>query len=192
MKIRPMIGEYEVPGIQRIGALERRQLATFEVPGLAGSFHQDLGRVATRIVIEGTLAGDEARDAFLESVREKLAAGEPVDFVADIATATEIEQVLISDLDVEEIAGAADAFRYRIMLAQYVPPPPPPADASLEDALGAEAQDAFDVSKLPEMLSAPGFGNPVPPLSGAIDGAKAALQSLSGVGPQLAELFGST
>lgn len=192
MKIKPMIGEYEVPGIQRIGAVERRQLATFEVPGLAGSFHQDLGRIGTRIVIEGTLAGDEARDAFLESVREKLGAGEPVDFVADIATATEIEQVLISDLDVEEIAGAADSFRYRIMLAQYIPPPPPPADASLEDALGAEAKDAFDVSKLPEMLSAPDFGNPVPPLTGAIDGAKAALQTLSGLGPQLSELFGST
>ena len=92
----------------------------------------------------------------------------------------------------EEIAGAADSFRYRILLAQYVPPPPPGTDASLEDALGAEAQDAFDVSKLPELLSAPDFGNPVPPLSGAIDGAKAAVQSLSGVGPQLAELFGST
>lgn len=191
MKIKPMIGEYEVPGIQRIGAVERRQLATFEVPGLAGSFHQDLGKVATRIAIEGSLAGDEARDAFLEAVREKFAAGEPVDFVADIATATEIEQVLISDLDVEEIAGQADSFRYRIMLAQYVPPPPP-ADPALDDALGIEAQDAFDIAKLPEILSAPDFGNPVPPLSGAIDGAKAALQSLSSVGPQLAELFGST
>ena len=186
-----MIGEYEVPGIQRIGAVERRQLATFEVPGLAGSFHQDLGKVATRIAIEGSLAGDEARDAFLEAVREKFAAGEPVDFVADIATATEIEQVLISDLDVEEIAGQADSFRYRIMLAQYVPPPPP-ADPALDDALGIEAQDAFDIAKLPEILSAPDFGNPVPPLSGAIDGAKAALQSLSSVGPQLAELFGPT
>ena len=68
----------------------------------------------------------------------------------------------------------------------------PPADASLKDALLRPSQEAFDVSKLPEMLSAPGFGSPAPLFSGAIDGAKAALQSLSGVGPQLAEAFGST
>ena len=190
MKIKPLIGEYEVPGIQRIGALERRRLATFDIPGLAGSFHQDLGMMAARIVIEGTLAGDEPRDAFLTAVREKLNAGEPVDFVADIATATEIEQVLITDFDVEEVAGSADAFRYRIVLAQYVPPPPPPADPALEDTLGLEAQELFDIAKLPEMLSAPDFGNPVPPLTGAIDGAKSALASLADAGSQLNDLFG--
>ena len=184
-----MIGEYEVPGIQRIGALERRQLATFEIPGLAGSFHQDLGMTAARIVIEGTLAGDEPRDAFLTAVREKLNAGEPVDFVADIATATEIEQVLITAFDVEEVAGSADAFRYRIALTQYVPPPPP-ADPALEAALELEAQALFDIAKLPEMMSAPDFGNPVPPLSGAIDGVKSALASLGSAGTQLNDLFG--
>jgi hypothetical protein len=192
MKIKPMIGEYEVPGIQRIGVVERRQLVPIEVPGLAGDYHQDLGMAAARIIIEGTLAGDEARDGFLEAVREKLAGGEPVDFVADIVSATEIEQVLIADLQVDEIAGSADTFRYAVTLAQYVEPPPPPADPALEDALGQEAEELFDISKLPEMLSAPDFGNPVPPLSGTLDGARAALQSLSGVGPQLAELFGST
>jgi len=190
MKIKPMIGEYEVPGIERIGSLQRRHLVALEVPGLAGSFHQDHGAAAARIVIEGSLAGDEARDGFLTAVREKLAAGEPVDFVADITTATEIEQVLIADLDVQELAGSADGFRYSIALVEFTEPPPPPADPALEDALAAEAQDAFDTSKLPEMLSAPDFGNPVPPLSTTIDGAKAALQSLASVGPQLAELFG--
>jgi hypothetical protein len=191
MKIKPMIGEYEVPGIQRIGVVERRNLLPIHVPGLAGSYHQDLGMASARIVIEGTLAGDEARDGFLEAVREKLAKGEPVEFVADIVTATEIEQVLIANLDVEEVAGSADTFRYAITLAQYVEPPPPPADPQLEDALGAEAQDLFDIGKLPEMLSAPDFGNPVPPLSGTIDGAKGALGSLSGIGSQLTDLFGS-
>ena len=187
-----MIGEYEVPGIQRIGAVERRNLVPVRVPGLAGSFHHDLGMASARIVIEGSLAGDEARDGFLAAVREMLAAGDPVDFVADIVTATEIEQVLVADLEVEEIAASADGFRYAITLAQYVEPPPPPADPALEEALGAEAEEAFDLSKLPEMMSAPDFGNPVPPLSGTIDGAKAALDSLAGVGPQLTELFGST
>lgn len=191
MKIKPMIGEYEVPGIERIGSLERRHLVAIDVPGLAGTYHQDHGAAAARIVIEGSLAGDEAREGFLAALREKLAAGEPVDFVADITTATEIEKVLIADLDVEELAGSADTFRYAISLVEYTEPPPPPADPALEDALGLEAQDLFDTSKLPELLGAPDFGNPVPPLNTALDGAKAALGALAGVGPQLAELFGS-
>jgi hypothetical protein len=191
MKIRPMIGTYELPGIQRIGTLERRHLVPVAVPGLAGAYHQDLGAAATRIVIQGSLAGDEAREAFLGALREPLAAGEPLDFVADIVTATEIEQVLIADLDVEEVAASADGFRYAVTLVQYTEPPPPPADPALEEALGLEAQDLFDTSKLPEMLTAPDFGNPVPPLEATIDGAKAALQSLTDVGPQLAELFGA-
>jgi len=43
MKIKPMIGEYEVPGLERIGAQEHRRLHEIPVPGLAGSYHQDLG-----------------------------------------------------------------------------------------------------------------------------------------------------
>lgn len=190
MKIRPMIGAYEVPGIQRIGTVERRHLAQLAVPGMAGIYHQDLGAAAARIVIEGTLAGDAARDAFLAALRAPLAAGEPVDFVADIVTATEIEQVLIADLDVEEVAASADGFRYAMTLLQYTEPPPP-ADPTLEEALALEAQDLFDTSKLPELMAAPDFGNPVPPLQSTLDGAKAALQSLSGIGPALGELFGN-
>ena len=65
------------------------------------------------------------------------------------------------------------------------------ADPALEAALALEAQDLFDSGKLPELMSAPDFGNPVPPLRSTLDGAKAALQSLSGIGPALGELFGN-
>jgi len=186
-----MLGSFELPGLQRIGTQERRHLVAVAVPGLAGVYHQDLGAAAARIVLQGTLAGDEAREAFLAALREPLAAGEPLDFVADITSATEIEQVLIADLDVEEVACSADGFRYALTLLQYTEPPPPPADPGLEAALGLEAQDLFDTSKLPELLTAPNFGNPVPPLQTTIDGAKVALDSLTALGPQLSELFGS-
>ena len=186
-----MLGSFELPGLQRIGTHERRHLVAVAVPGLAGAYHQDLGAAAARIVLQGTLAGDDAREAFLSALREPLGAGEPLDFVADITTATEIEQVLIADLEVDEVATSADGFRYALTLLQYTEPPPPPADPGLEDALGLEAQDLFDTSKLPELLSAPNFGNPVPPLESTIDGATAALDSLTALGRQLSELFGS-
>ena len=119
-----MIGEFEVPGIQRIGTLEARHLVEVPVPGLEGSYHQDLGSAAVAIVIEGTLAGDDARDGFLQSVRDSFNAGEPLDFVADIVTATSVEKVFAADLDAAEVAGSSDTFRYRMVLTQYVEPPP--------------------------------------------------------------------
>ena len=38
--VRPMIGEWEVPRIERIQTLESRRLARHSVPGLAGDLHR--------------------------------------------------------------------------------------------------------------------------------------------------------
>jgi hypothetical protein len=199
VKVKPMIGEYEVPGILRIGTIEDRALVEVPVPGLEGSYHQDLGSAAICVLIEGTLSGDEARDDFLGTVRPLLAAGEPVDFVADIVTATEIEQVHLSGLKVGEVAGSPDTFRYAIELAQHVEPPPATAGADLgfgdlsdlNEGLAAEAGSLFDAMQIPDLLGAiPDLKDPTPPLAGTIDGAKSAMEGLSGVSGALSDLFG--
>ncbi len=193
MKIKPMLGEYEIPMIERIGTVEVRHLVEVSVPGLAGSYHQDLGPAPVAIRIEGTLAGDDSRDDFLTAVRDKFKAGDPVDFVADITTATDVEQVLIADLKVLEIAGSSDTFRYAITLTQHVEPPAPaaPLDA-LQQALDLEASDLFDAMQLPDLLgSLPDLKDPTPPLRGALDGVRTALQSLAGVSGALTDLFGA-
>src|SRR4051794_18979927 len=148
-----MLGEYEVPGIQRIGTAQARALVEIHVPGLDGSYHQDLGSRAATIVIEGTLAGDDPRDGFLASARAALDAGDPVDFVADILTATAVEKVHVADLRVAEVAGAADSFRYTLSLTQHTDPPPEP-DAGLgdlADAIDAEAGSLFDALQVPDL-----------------------------------------
>jgi hypothetical protein len=187
-----MLAEFELPGIQRIGTVEDRALVPIPVPGLDGSYHQDLGSASIRIRIEGTLAGDEARDDFLTQVRGLFGAGEPIDFVADITTATEIEQVLLSDVVVDEVAGSPDGFRYALVLAQYVPPPPPPADPGGPGDLAAEAAGLFDAMQVPDLLgSVPELKDPTPPLSGTIDGVKSALGGLDGAGAAIGDLFGT-
>lgn len=200
MKVKPMIGEYEVPGIQRIGTVEGRALVEIPVPGLDGSYLQDLGGGLTSIVIEGTLAGDEARDAFLASMRATLVAGEPVDFVADITTATSIEKVRIADLDVAETATSPDTFRYLIALRQHVEPPPtgPGADMGFGDltdltaGLDLEALSIFDALQIPDVLgSVPDISDPTPPLTGIVDGVKSALAPIDGIRYTLDTLFGS-
>ena len=194
-----MLGEYEVPGIQRIGTLEGRHLVEVPVPGLEGSYHQDLGSAAVSIVLEGTLAGDDARDGFLQSFRDSFNAGDPLDFVADIVTATTVDKVLVSGLVAAEMAGSTDTFRYRMVLTQYVEPPPsgPGTDlgfgdlTDLTDQLQAEAGSLFDALQVPDLLgSIPEITDPTPPLTGIVDGAKSALDGLSGVSDAVTQLFG--
>ena len=187
-----MLGEFEVPGIQRIGTAQARALVEIRVPGLEGSYHQDLGSDAALIVIEGTLAGDDPRDGFLSSVRAALDAGEPVDFVADILSATTIEQVHVANLQVTEVAGSADSFRYTLALAQHTEPPPDPAPEDLAGDIAAEAGALFDALQVPDLLgSIPELSDPTPPLQGVLDGVTGALGPVADVSTALTELFGS-
>jgi hypothetical protein len=178
--VKPMIGGWEVPRIERIESLERRRLARLAVPGLLGELQQDLGTASLAVEIVGSLQGDEARDDFLSSVRERFRAGDPVSFVADITTDTELDQVMIEELQVEEVNEAAGGFRYRIVLREYVEPPEPPAPIDeLGADLGFELDDlaslGLDGLKLPDILGdIPALGDPVAPMQPALEGVKAA------------------
>jgi hypothetical protein len=197
MKVKPMIGTYEVPGIQRIGTIEDRRVVEIPVPGLAGSYHQDLGSGAVALRIEGTLAGDDARDGFLGAVRPIYTAGDPVDFVADITTATQVQKVLLTDLAVVEVAGSADTVRYAIVLHQHVDPPPPATDNGFGDlsdvnaAVAAEGAANAAAMNVPDLVnSLPNLKDPTSPLKNTLNGVQGAIAGLSSVGSKLKDLFG--
>lgn len=174
-----MIASWEPPSIERIAARESRRLAVLPVAGLSGDLHQDLGRGALVVEIAGSLSGDEARDGFLKDVREKFLAGEPVDFVADIVKESELERVLIDELAVEEVAGEADAFRYRIVLREYTEPPEPGAAADLAgDLSGLDADlDALAGVGL-DLLDLPAIAGAVPNVPDILSPLKPAAASL--------------
>jgi hypothetical protein len=191
MLVRPVIGGWEPPRIERIAARESRHLAVLPVPGLSGDLHQDLGRGALAVEIVGSLAGDEARDDFLKQVRERFLAGDPVDFVADIVKESELERVLIETLEVEEAAGAPDSFRYRIVLREYTEPPEPPAPAAdfgldLDAELDGLADLGLDLLDLPALVGdIPQIGELLQPIKPAAENLK---QALSGAGSLLGPL----
>lgn len=191
-----MIGSWSPPSITRVRASEARRLVTLEVPGLSGDLHQDLGRGALVIELEGSLSGDDARDEFLKEVREKYLAGAPVDFVADIAKESELEQVWIEALAFEESADAPDTFFYRILLREYTEPPEPPAPASdfgagLDGALDDLAALGLDALDLPALVGGlPEVGDVVAPIKPGADALKAALGGLGDVLSPLKALFG--
>ena len=49
-----MLGSFELQGIEWIESSERRALVEHRVPGLAGSYFQDLGTAPNLIVITGS------------------------------------------------------------------------------------------------------------------------------------------
>ena len=190
-----MIGDWTVPRIERIGTVDRRRLARLSVPGLAGDLHHDLGSHSLSIEIEGSLHGDSERDEFLTNVREPFLAGDPLTFVADITTATELEQVVIEGLEVDEVNDSARSFRYRIRVRQYVEPPEPPP---LVDDLGADLVPELDLLadlglaglELPNLLGdVPGIGDPTPPLREALAGVGTALEPLQSMLSDLGSRF---
>lgn len=184
MIVTPMIGDWEIPKIESVRTLEARRVATLGVPGLLGDLQQDLGTDSLVVEICGSLFGDEARDDFLDALREKFRAGDPVSFVADIITATELDQVLILGLDVIETSDAATGARYRILLREYVEPPEPPAPIDdLGGDLDAELADLADLGldglELPDLLGAvPSLGNPVEPIRPALSGVDSATRKI--------------
>jgi hypothetical protein len=196
MKVKPVLGDWEIPNIVFIRSAEQRQLVELPIPGKTGSLLQDMSSAPTRIVIGGSLYGDEKRDEFLETVRAHFKEGKPLTFVADIVTATEVQYVVIQTLRFEERGTNPDETSFYIELAESPPPPPPPdplgaLDSSLLDEAGGfldsvtGALDAIDaIGSIPELK------DPTPPLKGTLDGVKSALDGLGGIQDKLTALFG--
>jgi hypothetical protein len=197
VKVKPLLGDWEIPNITGLETLERRNLAELEVPGRVGSLFQDMNAAPTKIAIRGSLFGDDRRDEFLAEVRAKFKAGEPVTFVADILTATEVQYVLIESMQFAESGAAPDETSFMVLLRESPPPPPPPdplggLDAGLLEQAGslvdsvAGALDALDA-----LANIPDIQDPTPPLNGVTDGASASVSNVGSVGPTLTNLFGS-
>jgi hypothetical protein len=197
MKVKPVLGGWEVPSIEWIAARDRRAWIELPVPGRAGSLFQDLDGAPTRVAIAGSLAGDEPRDEFLEELRGKFRAGEPVTFAADIVTATEVQYVVIEELRFEESAARPDETSYYLLLRESPPPPPPPdplggLDMGLLDQAGGFLDTLTGALDLIDGLgSIPDISDPTPPLTAAMDGVTTATESLGEALGSLTAIFGS-
>lgn len=197
MSTRPVLGDWTIPHVETIYTSENRAYAEFAVPGRSGSLYQDLNSRPINVVITGSLYGDDIRNEFLETVREKFQQGQPVTFTADILSATELQYVVIESMKFRESGRRAGETDFLIVLLES-PPPPPPAnplgalDAGLLDQAGGlldSVTGALDV--LDALGNVPDIGNPTEPLTQV---ASDVSDALSGVGDALAPLqaiFGS-
>ncbi len=198
MNVKPVLGEWEIPRIESIKTFEQRSFVELEVPGRVGSLFQDLNTNPTCIAITASLFGDEARSEFLENVREKYQAGEPLTFIADIVTATEIQYVIIQSLHFQEHGTQPGQLSCFLVLKESPPPPPPPnllggINAGLLDdanSLLDSVTGALDV--IDSLGSMPDFTDPTKPLTGTLNGVESVLEGVGGVTNALDELFGGS
>ncbi len=195
MNTKPVLGDWEIPRIQKMRSDQRRRIAELPVPGRAGSLLQDLNTAPTAIEIHGSLFAEERSD-FLSSVREKFQAGEPLTFVADIAEATDLQYVVIESLIVEESSHFPDQIDYFLKLRESPPPPPPPdllggIDTGLLDQAGDFIDGVTDVLDAIDALgNIPDFSDPSALLGGALDGVTGAVDQLAEIGGLIDNLFG--
>lgn len=191
-----MLGDFELPRVTRLETLEARDFLELPVPGRPGSLFQDLNRQPTRVIVEGSIFGEQPGLDFLGAVREKYLAGEPMTFTSDIATGTDIQYVVLQQLHVQAEASAPNQIDYAVWLSEC-PPPPPPAGlldgidtGLLDDAAGMldSAMGALDA--LAALGSVPELSDPTQALSGIVDGAASTIGAVGGLGTSLRDLLG--
>lgn len=195
MNVKPVLGDWEIPHIEAIESLENRSFVELAIPGRVGSLFQDMNAAPIRIGIRGSLFGDEPRNEFLETLREKFNAGEPVTFVADIATATEIQYVIIETMQMNENAIRPDQLDYFFVLKESPPPPPPPgALGDLDTDLLGEVGDFTDMitGALGAIDGIPNLSDPTGPLSDTLSGVSETIGGLASISGDLDALFGES
>lgn len=196
MSMTPMLGDYELPRVTRLETLEKRDFAELPIPGRAGNLFHDLDRQSARLLVEGSLFGDEPGQGFLEEIRGRYLEGEPLTFVSDIVTGTEIQYVLIEQLHVQAAASHPDQIDYALWLVES-PPTPPPGDllgdidaGLLDQAAGMLDTATGALDALDALGSVPELSDPTVPLGGMLDEVGGALAGLDEIAGALQGLLG--
>jgi hypothetical protein len=137
---RPLLAAIELPQVQEIRIADVRSIAEHKPPGKDGSLLQDLGRVPTCLSVWG-VATDPDAPAFLDQLKTAMRAGDPVAFVADITSDTELENVIIDDVEIRQLAGKPDRFAYAITLRENMKPAVPEDTSALDADIFGDATD---------------------------------------------------
>ncbi|GIG64553.1 hypothetical protein [Phytomonospora endophytica] len=124
----PLLGDLTLDAVQHIEHLLDGGHTSTPITGLDGELQQRTGRPSHRIVLRGEIFGADAADR-LGGIQTAAAEGAELTFAADIATALELQKVVVTRLHVVAVAGHTDRYGYELHLAES-PELPPPAELS--------------------------------------------------------------
>ena len=125
---------------------EKREIVEHRIPGMEGGVLQDMGRSPVRIDFDGLVYGKDAKEV-LKELRARFKAGKPMPFTSDLTAVTDITQVIIEDLEIFDVSGSPQNYKYRVKLREYIPPkkkddPAPSQDADAKKSVDQKADDA--------------------------------------------------
>jgi hypothetical protein len=174
----PLLGDITLTAVQRLDHGLDAGFHDVAVLGLQGHAQQRSGRPSHRIGIVGVLTGETVLDD-LAALQALGTSGAETTFAADIVTALELQQVVVTRFTATEVAGKPGLVDFTLELAES-PPLPPPAQLSgfggLDDfGLG---DLGFDTDLLGDLADLAGD------IAAAVDGALdaiAALDALAGL-----------
>ncbi len=171
----PMLGDIALEHVTWAETRLTQRLAAVPVIGLAGDAQQALGRASHEIALAGVLVGEDAADK-LGTLQAKAAAGEDLDFTADIATALELAKVVVVEARFTAEAGRPNRYGFQLTLRES-PPLPPPAEASPFGGLEGGLDLGFDPGALGDVLG--DVMDQAGALQAAVEAAADAVQQIS-------------
>jgi hypothetical protein len=101
----PMIDDVQLGAVRWIRQETDQAFARQQVAGLDGTLHQRLGRRSHRVTLAGVLLVETAKDD-LKTLQQKATSGAEVTFTADIATALEVQHMVIESFAAEQEVGS--------------------------------------------------------------------------------------
>lgn len=138
-----MLDDLELPQVQAVTTCDHRYLAEHKPPLMKGSLLQNLGRTPTRLLLWGVTTGSNADD-FAQKLDKKFRDAKAVPFTADIVTDSKIDQVLIDDLRLQQLAGKPERYGYVLVLREFIKPAAPEDVSGLEPGILDEAKGILD------------------------------------------------
>jgi len=168
----PLLGDISLETVLRMEHALDTGFAPVRIAGLPGELQQRTGRPSHRFWIAGVLFGEQAGDQ-VQTLQKAAQAGEELTFSADIATALELQKVVITRFRAVEEAGKPNQYDYEISLAES-PPLPPPAQVEPCGGLGdfGLGDLGFDTDILGDLADQAGA------IAGAIDDAMGIVDAL--------------
>jgi hypothetical protein len=136
--IRPMLDDLALPQVQEITTLDRRAISEQKPPGMSGSLVQNLGRHPLRVTLWGVAVGPDAQ-SFAQKLDDKFRAAKPVPFTADIVVDAKLDQVMIEDLRLTELAGKPLRVSYVLTLSEFIKPVAPAAASPVDPGIAGDA-----------------------------------------------------
>src|SRR5579864_624202 len=138
--MQPMLDDLALPQVQAITTCDRRSLAEHKPPGMQGSLLQNLGRRPTQLLLWGVVTGPTSND-FAAKLDKKFRDGKPVPFTSDIVADSKIDQVLIDDLRLQQLAGKPERFGYILLLREFIKPAAPEDASAIDGSILGDAQN---------------------------------------------------